>query len=122
MGVRIAALKRCATQDQQRQNRPVRSTVQNQQRKINRAKSEAQKQGQSQPANYGLVLAISGMASSFSFLGGPPKWYSVRPSRRKAKASSGESTNLNRLRSSGATVPASTKAWKFMMRCQYSLP
>jgi hypothetical protein len=44
MGVHIAALKRCATQDQQRPNRRVKSTAQNQQRKINRTKSTEQNQ------------------------------------------------------------------------------
>ena len=49
---------------------------------------------------YGLVFAISGRASP-SFLGVPPRWYFVRPSRRNSKASSGLSTILNWLRSSG---------------------
>ncbi len=43
---------------------------------------------------YGLVLAISGRTSP-SFLGAPPRWYFVSPSRRNSKASSGESTSLN---------------------------
>ena len=43
MGVPIAALKRCATQEQQRQNRPVSPTAQNQKHKS---------KGQSQLANY----------------------------------------------------------------------
>src|ERR1700680_1452806 len=64
----------------------------------------------SQSRIHGLVLAIAGRTScSFCFCGGPPRWYSVRPSRRKVKASSGVSTNLKRFRSSGETVPALTK-------------
>jgi hypothetical protein len=43
---------------------------------------------------YGRVFAISGSASP-SFLGVPPRWYVVRPSRKTSNASSGRSTILN---------------------------